>query len=363
MAAAGVVAFVVMVRVAAHAPVADRPGLQIEAIKYGLGLFAAGGAAAALLLGFRRQQHTELDAAERRITDLYTKAVEQLGAESPAVRMGGMYALERIAQSNVDQRQTIVNVICAYLRTPFTPPSPDPSSADAQGQQELQVRLTAQSILTGHLRPSAAGSLFWPGIDLDLTGATLAEWRLSDAEVHKAIFTGATFSSPALFSDTVFTDAVTFASATFDAKVHFIRAIFTAKTTFERVAVHGEAAFSGALFHGAVDFSGASFAADADWHTTTFQDDAHFTEVRFDGNAEFTRANFAEWVTFRGSAFAGGVRFSETYFRSDAALATMLAEVRPLSQDDRRDVWPPGWRLREGTDGRGELLFTGLPSR
>src|SRR5690348_9575544 len=75
-----------MLRVAAHAGPTDRPGLQLDAIKYGLGLFAVAGAAAALLLGIRRQQHTEHaqahtehDAAERRVTDLYTKAVEQLG--------------------------------------------------------------------------------------------------------------------------------------------------------------------------------------------------------------------------------------------------------------------------------------------
>ncbi|MBL7255775.1 pentapeptide repeat-containing protein [Paractinoplanes lichenicola] len=88
---------------------ADRPGLKIEAIKYGLGLFAASGAVAALLLALRRQRHlesaqthTELDASERRFTDLYTKAVEQLGSDDAAVRLGGLYALERAAQHAVE---------------------------------------------------------------------------------------------------------------------------------------------------------------------------------------------------------------------------------------------------------------------
>jgi hypothetical protein len=54
--AIGVVAFVVMLLIASKTGANDRASLQIEAIKYGLGFFAAGGAAAALLLGVRRQQ-------------------------------------------------------------------------------------------------------------------------------------------------------------------------------------------------------------------------------------------------------------------------------------------------------------------
>lgn len=38
--------------------------------------------------------HTEENARERRITELYTKAVEQLGSDKAPVRLGGLYALE-----------------------------------------------------------------------------------------------------------------------------------------------------------------------------------------------------------------------------------------------------------------------------
>ncbi|WP_052407152.1 hypothetical protein [Allokutzneria albata] len=49
---------------------------------------------------------TEADAAARRITDLYSKSVEQLGSDKAPVRLGGLYALERLAQDHPDQRQT-----------------------------------------------------------------------------------------------------------------------------------------------------------------------------------------------------------------------------------------------------------------
>jgi hypothetical protein len=58
----------------------------------------------ALVLSGRRQWHSEEtqrdtreDAVARRITELYGKAVEQLGSDKAPVRLGGLYALERLA--------------------------------------------------------------------------------------------------------------------------------------------------------------------------------------------------------------------------------------------------------------------------
>jgi hypothetical protein len=103
-------------------------GVRVEVIKTVLGVGAGAGAIVALVLAGRRQWTAErvaadakLDAAERRVTELYTKAVEQLGSDKAAVRLGGLYALERLGQ-DTSQRQAVVNVICAYLRMPFTPP-------------------------------------------------------------------------------------------------------------------------------------------------------------------------------------------------------------------------------------------------
>lgn len=92
------------------------------------------------------------DATQRRITDMYGKAADQLGADKAPVRLAGLYALERLAQEHPLQRQTIVNLLCAYLRMPFT-----------EGEEELQVRKAAQRILTLHLR-AAAGAVLPPGV-------------------------------------------------------------------------------------------------------------------------------------------------------------------------------------------------------
>lgn len=51
-------------------------------------------------------------------TDRYTKAIDQLDAKKAlAVRLGGLYALERIAHDSPRDRATIAEVLCAYART------------------------------------------------------------------------------------------------------------------------------------------------------------------------------------------------------------------------------------------------------
>jgi hypothetical protein len=217
-----------LLAIASHAnPGTDRTNSRLDAVRTGLAAGAGVGAAVGLMLAFRRQHHQEIatgltdrDATERRITELYTKAVEQLGSDKAPVRLGGLYALERLAQDNPAHRQTIVNVICAYLRMPFSrtvPTSmPDPedfedltdpdTTTDGTGdawRQEKVVRLTAQRILAQHLYYDRAKDQrftdplrapFWPSIGLDLVGATLIDFALQNCVIAYADFGGATFS-------------------------------------------------------------------------------------------------------------------------------------------------------------------------
>jgi hypothetical protein len=133
----------------------------------------------------------------------------------------GLHALERLAQNTQEQRQTIVDVICAYLRMPYTPPDEQPPAEDAPAEahtryenrrQEQQVRLTAQNILSRNLRivaqrrrrrwwhrtsPPAVPA--WSRIRLNLTGALLLEFSLADCQLEHANFTHAQFTGEASF--------------------------------------------------------------------------------------------------------------------------------------------------------------------
>ncbi|MGW0483977.1 pentapeptide repeat-containing protein [Nonomuraea sp. NPDC003214] len=58
----------------------------------------------------------QMTAEQGQITDRYTKAVEQLGSPTEGVRLGGIYALQRLAADSSTDRDTIRNVLAAYVR-------------------------------------------------------------------------------------------------------------------------------------------------------------------------------------------------------------------------------------------------------
>jgi hypothetical protein len=170
-------------------------------------------ASVALLISLRRQalsertqRSAERDSLEQRTTALYVAAAEQIGSDKAAVRLAGLYALERLGQDNTKLRQTVFDVWCAYLRMPYEPavdvlqrnakaspehPTPDADPPDrlvaAERRQELEARLTAQWLLGAHLRfglADAGMSTYWltserSRLIVDLVGAVLGRRRRS----------------------------------------------------------------------------------------------------------------------------------------------------------------------------------------
>jgi uncharacterized protein YjbI with pentapeptide repeats len=53
---------------------------------------------------------------EGHVTDRYTRAVGQLGDDSSPVRVGGVYALERIGHDSAKDRSSILYVLGAFIR-------------------------------------------------------------------------------------------------------------------------------------------------------------------------------------------------------------------------------------------------------
>jgi uncharacterized protein YjbI with pentapeptide repeats len=58
------------------------------------------------------------------ITDRTTRAIDQMASDSIHVRIGGIYALERLAKDSGEDRQTITRILTTFIRTrsPWTAP-------------------------------------------------------------------------------------------------------------------------------------------------------------------------------------------------------------------------------------------------
>jgi hypothetical protein len=219
----------------------SQDSVRLDVIRTGASIVVGTGGAAALLLAARRQRVTELDvrqrdfdATERRVTELYGKAADQLGNDKAPVRLAGLYALERLAQQYPAHRQTIVDLICAYLRMPARP-------LPSRGSEEAEVRSAAQDLLTRHLRP---GDRFWPDLDLNLAGATLTNLILTHCEIGSLRCAGTTFLGSATFRGTRVVRSADFREAR-----------FLGLADFRRVDLGAEPKpFRGAAFEGEVDF-------------------------------------------------------------------------------------------------------------
>jgi uncharacterized protein YjbI with pentapeptide repeats len=128
---------------------------------------------------------------EGQITERYTRAIDQLGHDQLDVRLGGIYALERIARDSVADRATIGEVLTAFVRShaPWPPRLPGQYVAAAPIDQvpELQVRAPdVQASLTvlgrGHFA-RARGDL---GDRLDLHASDLRHAQLRGAHLQRA---------------------------------------------------------------------------------------------------------------------------------------------------------------------------------
>ncbi|MEV6641079.1 pentapeptide repeat-containing protein [Amycolatopsis sp. NPDC051371] len=340
---------------------------RIELIKAGLGVGAGTGGVVALVLTGRRQwatedanRVTELDAIERRATELYAKAAEQLGSDYAPVRLAGFYALERLADTHPVQQQTVANLLCAYLRMPFDhrgEPTdvngPDPTfRVTAAHQQEREVRLTAQTILTDHLatdeHPDAPVAQRWEEITLNLAGATLIDFKLQYSWLARATFAGATFTGDLTeFTYTMFEGHTLFLDTTFLAPVSFRGTNFADFITFSRATFQKRATFNDAVFEHQVYFNDATFAGETDFAGSTFSTrisrppGVQFDRARFEDTASFREVTVADTqVTFTGTTFAT-VNFDGAEFDQGVIGLKDTSAVAQLAEMDSTTVSQP----------------------
>ena len=147
-------------------------------------------------------------AEEGHITDRFTKAIAQLGDTEMAIRLGGIYALERIAKDSEKDHGPIMEVLTAYVRenaprqaeAPQTAPAPLPTDLQAiltvLGRRETtgknrgtdRLDLNHTRLTRADLRGAELG-----GVNLyeaDLRGADLRDANLCRAELTRAILGG-----------------------------------------------------------------------------------------------------------------------------------------------------------------------------
>ena len=206
-------------RLVADAGLSGKDLLDAENDARGSLISAVGGLV--LLGGLVFTARSYLATREGKVTDRYTAAVNQLGDSHLVVRLGGIYALERIARDSERDRRTIIDILAALVRETARPagepgPAPDVTAAlevlsrlpgvdvglviDLRGADLAELRLDRLHIPGADLTRASLKGGHLPGADLrnatldftDLTGATLSGATLAGARGTQAIFRNTT---------------------------------------------------------------------------------------------------------------------------------------------------------------------------
>jgi hypothetical protein len=239
------------------------PEIRLDVVKTALAIGGGTGALITLMYAVRRQllaeqiaEDNKIDATEKRTTELYSKGVDQLGSTNLIVRLGGLYALERLGEDSPRLRETVLDVMCAYLRS-------------AEIESDSIMCAAVQDILLDHLAFESRFNYhktYWPMMMVSLNGAVLNNFHFMAGRVDTAHFAGCTFKGDALFLETCIRGA------------NFVRA----------------------RFEGLADFSGSKLDT-AVFIDAQFCGEANFDRVYFDQRVDFSKATFVSPPSFVGA--------------------------------------------------------------
>jgi hypothetical protein len=125
---------------------------------------------------------------EGQITERFTRAIDQLGSGQLEIRIGGIYALERIARDSQRDYGSIVEILTAYVRqrAPWEP---------EMGKNGIKNKL----VLNDHLAPDIQAAMVVLGrrripekplLELNLSYTDLAHGNFYSGQFEGTIFVG-----------------------------------------------------------------------------------------------------------------------------------------------------------------------------
>jgi uncharacterized protein YjbI with pentapeptide repeats len=304
------------------------------------------------------------EAKARQITELSAKIGDHLGNDNPLVKIGGLIELDRLGRTFPGLRQSVVDRLCMYLRTPFTPPD---TAAGADSLATLDLRRTAQVILARHLHwpdhVCEQPDSYWPGIEVNLHDAILIDADFSECRVSRATFARARFHGSTSFANTRFENGMLLTETMFDGEANFEHVrVDMGAARFDNARFHHDTRFDHATFSGGFRLLDARVEGLCRFdHVDT--GDVDFGSARVTGDLLLDRSIFRGAARFDGTAVFGDVSCTDTRFHGTVAMgaATFAALVQlrgtTVDRPDGPHSWPVGWRVAHNTpdDDHGTL--------
>jgi uncharacterized protein YjbI with pentapeptide repeats len=289
--------------------------------------------AAVAALFFTRQSiqatNSQLRISEQgQITDRYNAAITNLGSRSIEVRLGGIYALQRLMQDSPRDQPTVVAVLCAFVRDQSSPAVKPLKQSTPQPPTDIQAALTVvgtrniandgQTTVVDfdHAQLANAQLAFLRLSHANLAGAGLRHANLAAARLTGANLTGADLTDANL-------NSVHLAGADLNS-VHLASANLVGADLTRANLIHAD--LTGAILVGA-DLTGAQLAY------------ADLTGAYLTGT-DLTRADLI-YADLTGADLTGADLTGANFFRADLTGAKWPKAYQA----------PAGW-VRDPTSGR-----------
>ena len=173
----------------------DEALVRIEIFKLIFNVLTGVAIGVGLYLTWRRITATEENvriAQEGQVTERFTRAIEHLGNERLEIRLGGIYALERIAKDSKSDHWTVMETLTAFVRARSLLVRPNSNVSNLDLQAAIQAALTVigrrewLSAEKASINLSKTDLRRYNLIEANLKGADLCEANLKGADLREA---------------------------------------------------------------------------------------------------------------------------------------------------------------------------------
>ena len=294
----------------------------------------------------------------------YLKAVELLDSAHSYTRLGAVHALVALADDYLTDQalqaeekhtegQRIVDVLCAYIRSPFelafrydelSQDKPNPHGSYRENYQEFSIHraeLLAEAKVRqqtlreihrrlrhfpqGDRRSYVEGS--WSGFEYDFSNSVFFypvdmkdSWYQNSVDFSgctyydSAEFSGSTYERSAYFCDSTYYDWVFFNSSTYFDETQWSGSTYHDSARFSWSVYYGEVSFHDSVYGGSVFFDQSLYYDEALFYSSTYRGEAGFDGSLYRGSVFVSDSVFGGEVFLYGSVFCGTLNFGTDFF-------------------------------------------------
>ena len=294
----------------------------------------------------------------------FLKAVELLDSAHSYTRLGGVHALvaladeyltdeSLLAEEKHTEGQRIVDVLCAYIRSPFelvfrydelSQDKPSPHGVYRNNHQdfymhraellaEAKVRQQALQEIHRRLRHFPQGDRrsyvegSWSGFEYDFSNSVFFypvdmkdSWYQSSVDFSgctyyaSAEFSGSTYERSAYFCDSTYYDWVFFNDSTYFGDAQWSGSTYHDSARFSWSVYYGEVSFHDSVYGGPVFFDQSIYYDEALFYSSTYRGEAGFDGSLYRGSVFVSNSVFGGEVSLYGSVFCGALNFGTDFF-------------------------------------------------